>query len=314
MELDPGSLGRGSTLGDYRMLDKLGQGGFGTVWWARHELLLRDAAIKVISKDRLTDAGNHRRLLEHFKREARATAKLKSHHSVEIYEFGITDDGGFYYAMELLRGMDLHTLITDHGPIPAERVVAILDQVCIALHEAHSAGLVHRDIKPANIYLCASPNDDFVKVLDFGLMAVESREGSSAPAKNRQGESIRAMLSRASGACGTPGFIAPEVIAGAEIDGRSDIYALGSVAYWLLTGDILFDNTNTYDVIKDHLSKPPPPLPDHVVAPVELRDLVHECLAKIPDDRPKSMASLCQRLRAIRCEHPWTRERAEAWW
>lgn len=313
--LDLDSLVDGSTLGHYRLLDLLGEGGFGTVWRARHEILQRDVAIKVINKERLATEQGADMVLEHFKREARSTANLRSNHSVDIYDFGATDDGGFYYAMELLHGLDLASLVSQHGRLAPSRVSFILSQICRSLEEAHHAGLVHRDIKPANIFLCGPPNEDLVKVLDFGLIAIAGNVASNAPPSSRRpGRSLRALVSRATGPCGTPGFIAPEVVAGLPFDIQSDIYALGAVAYDLITGYILFDNPNTLHMIRDHMQTPLPALPKELEIPAELEELIHACLAKLPADRPGSMREIGERLRAISFDSPWSLAHAESWW
>ena len=220
-------------LGSYRLEEKLGQGGMGEVWRARHRLLARPAAIKLIRPSSVADGGVgvSAEAMRRFEREAQATARLRSPHTVELFDFGSADDGAFYYVMELLDGVDADTLVRRFGPIPFDRAIYLLGQVCHSLSEAESCGLVHRDVKPANIFLCRYGEDyDFVKVLDFGLV-----KGLDEPVD------METALTRANTIHGTPGFMAPEqVLASSNLDGRVDIYALGCVACWLLTGQLVF--------------------------------------------------------------------------
>ena len=212
----------------------------GEVWRARHRLLIRPAAIKLIRQRALgAMAGDPELLVRRFEREARATAALTSPHTVQLYDFGVTEDGRLYYVMELLDGLDLDTLVRQHGPLPAERVVHLLRQVCSALQDAHGNGLVHRDIKPANVVVSrAGTTFDFVKVLDFGLVKLDS-------ARSADKDAIK--LSAEGSWSGTPGYMAPEVVLGAaDTDHRVDLYALGCVAYWLLTGKMVFEGENAH--------------------------------------------------------------------
>jgi eukaryotic-like serine/threonine-protein kinase len=223
-----------SELGQYLLEEKIGGGGMGEVWRARHRLLIRPAAIKLIRRQALGGMSEDPELLvRRFEREARATAALTSPHTVQLYDFGVAEDGRLYYVMELLDGLDLETLVRQHGPLPAERVVHLLRQVCSALQDAHANGLVHRDIKPANVVVSrAGTTFDFVKVLDFGLVRLDG-------ARRRDRSPID--LSGADSWSGTPGYMAPEVVLGAgDTDHRVDLYALGCVAYWLLTGTMVF--------------------------------------------------------------------------
>src|SRR4051812_18010581 len=216
-------------LGQYILEEKIGGGGMGEVWRARHRLLIRPAAIKLI---RPQMSGDAELLLRRFEREARATAALKSPHTVQLYDFGATEDGRLYYVMELLDGLDLDTLVRQYGPVPAERVVHILHQVCASLQDAHLNGLVHRDIKPANVVVSrAGTTFDFAKVLDFGLVKLDTERKAEDDVK----------LTNEGSAGGTPAFMAPEVVLGAAgTDHRVDLYALGCVGYWLLTGKLVF--------------------------------------------------------------------------
>ncbi len=298
-----------SEIGQYTLEEKIGAGGMGEVWRARHRLLIRPAAVKLVTAREL-GSGPERDpdlRLRRFEREARATAGLKSPHTVQLYDFGVTDDGTLYYVMELLDGMDLDTLVARFGPMPPERAVHLLLQVCSSLDDAHQNGLVHRDIKPANIVVSRlGAAWDFVKVLDFGLVKLSSEKQSD--------ESVK--LTAEDKVSGTPGFIAPESVLGAPSDHRVDIYSLGCVAYWLLTGKLVFEGPGTIKVLFDHVHTPPPnpSLRSPAPLPEALEALILQCLAKNPDQRPASAAELHTRLQALELDAGWTRERAELWW
>ncbi|HEU4954480.1 MAG TPA: protein kinase, partial [Gemmatimonadales bacterium] len=242
-----------SELGQYLLEEKIGGGGMGEVWRARHRLLIRPAAIKVIRQQAVPGmAADPELLMRRFEREARATAALTSPHTVQLYDFGVAEDGRLYYVMELLDGLDLDTMVREEGPVPAERVVHLLRQVCAALQDAHTNGLVHRDIKPANIVVSrgGTTTYDFVKVLDFGLVKLDS--------PGRAGGADAVKLSTEDSWSGTPGYMAPEVVMGAtETDHRVDIYALGCVAYWLLTGKLVFEGENAMQVMMQHATAEP---------------------------------------------------------
>jgi hypothetical protein len=292
-------------LGQYVLEEKIGGGGMGEVWQARHRLLIRPAAIKLIRPQMSGDAGL---LLRRFEREARATAALKSPHTVQLYDFGATDDGRLYYVMELLDGVDLDTLVRQYGPLPAERVVHLLRQVCSSLQDAHVNGLVHRDIKPANIVVSrAGTTFDFAKVLDFGLVKLET---------DRKGEDDVKLTNEGS-AGGTPAFMAPEVVLGvADTDHRVDLYALGCVGYWLLTGKLVFAGKSAVEVMFHHAHTPPPrpSTRSELPIPASLEDLVMDCVEKDPARRPASAEAVSTRLAAVALDSPWTVERAERWW
>jgi len=294
-------------IGQYTLVDKIGSGGMGEVWRARHRMLIRPAAVKLVRPNTIGPA-ERELLLRRFEREAHATAGLKSPHTVQLYDFGVSDDGTLYYVMELLDGMDLDTMVDRFGPMPAERAIHLLHQVAASLDDAHQNGLVHRDIKPANIVVSRfGAAWDFVKVLDFGLVKLEGTRASDA--------SIR--LTADGSASGTPAFMAPEVALGEQAtDHRVDIYSLGCVAYWLATGKLLFDGPSAVKVMLAHAHTPPPPPSSRTDLPIppELEALILECLEKEPAKRPASAEALQARLQAIPIATPWTRERAERWW
>ena len=296
-------------IGQYTLVERLGAGGMGEVWRARHRLLVRPAAIKLLPPDPLgSSAGGRDVLLRRFEREASATALLQSPHTVQLYDFGLAEDGRLYYVMELLNGIDLEQLVQRYGPVPSERVIHILKQVCHSLAEAHTNGLVHRDIKPANIFISRIASElDFVKVLDFGLVKLD-RYGD-------QPDQLR--LTRADSASGTPGYMAPEIVLGeTEYDHRVDLYALGCVAYWLLTGRMVFERDTPMKVMLDHARSPAPRLSTRteLSIPRALEDIVMSCLEKDPAQRPTSAEKLEAQLAACPVPSPWTAERAARWW
>ena len=297
-----------SEIGQYTLEEKIGSGGMGEVWRARHRMLIRPAAVKLVTARALGSIPGRdpEMRMRRFEREARATAGLKSPHTVQLYDFGVTDDGTLYYVMELLDGMDLETLVQRFGPVPPERAIHLLLQACASLDDAHHNGLTHRDIKPANLVVSrVSAAWDFVKVLDFGLVRLDSARRSED----------HAQLTNDNVVSGTPGFIAPEVVLGSEADHRVDIYALGCVAYWLLTGKLVFEGA-MIKVMYDHVHTPPAPPSSRsdVPIPAELEALILACLEKEPARRPPSASELAARLQAIPLSAAWTRERAERWW
>jgi serine/threonine-protein kinase len=299
-----------SELGQYILEDQIGGGGMGEVWRARHRLLIRPAAIKLIRPEAVgAMSGDPELLMRRFEREARATAALKSPHTVQLYDFGATEDGRLYYVMELLDGLDLDTLVRQYGPLPAERAVHLLRQVCSSLLDAHGNGLVHRDIKPANVVVSrAGTTFDFVKVLDFGLVKLDTTR--------RAEDDAVAKLSTDGSTSGTPAFMAPEVVLGqANTDHRVDLYALGCVAYWLLTGKLVFEG-NAMEVLFHHAQTPPPKpsLRVELPIPAPLEGLIMECLEKDPARRPPSAEAVSTRLDAVPLTSAWTAERAEQWW
>jgi serine/threonine-protein kinase len=295
-------------MGSYNLGELLGRGGMGEVYKATHRMLARPAAIKLIRTEMLgaVDEEAAKLATTRFRREAEAAASLRSSHTVELYDFGVTEDGTLYLVMEFLEGMDLETLVRETGPLPTGRVIHILRQVCESLEEAHARGLVHRDIKPANIHLgLVGLRHDFVKVLDFGLVkevASVSVEHSLATIPGQMG-------------LGTPAYMAPEMALGEPVDGRADIYALGCVAYYLLTGRLVFEGGKTVQMIANHLQTTPVPPSQRTDRPVspELERLILNCLAKSPNDRPQSAGRMLQALDWIPTD-AWGEQQATEWW
>jgi hypothetical protein len=292
-------------MGSYHLEELLGRGGMGEVWRASHRLLARSSAIKLIRPDSLGAGGAD--VLKRFEREAQATAALRSPHTVEIYDFGTTEGGTFYYVMELLDGFDSETLVQAHGPLPPARAVYLLRQVCRSLMEAHERGMVHRDIKPANIFVCRyGLENDFVKVLDFGLVK------SNIPIRGHQ-----SALTAAGIVAGTAEYISPEMARGdSSVDGRADLYALGCVAYWMLTGKLVFEGATPMDILIEHVKTRPTPPSQRASQPIpaELEEIVLSCLQKDPANRPQSARELDTLLAQIQATAPWTEEQADRWW
>ena len=306
-------------LGSYRLVACLGRGGMGEVWRAQHRLLAREAAIKLIKTDDVSLSSSS--LRERFRREAEALARLRSRNTIELFDYGVADDGTFYLVMELLDGVDFDTLVLKHGVQPPARVVKLLIQACQSLAEAHSAGLVHRDIKPANLFICRAAEEyDVVKVLDFGLVrtVLDMNEAPLEPPQADAVPPISMRVTQADGMVGTPAYMAPEQVQGRAIDGRADLYALGGVAFWLLTGHVVFEHDNVVEQLLAHLHTPLAGLRERlpVEVPDELVQLIAGCLAKQPDDRPRDAASLARALKAIPFppEHAWSEDSARAWW
>ena len=303
-----GKIREARALGSYQLEERLGEGGMGEVWRARHRLLARGSAIKLIRPEMLCDSGPDQVALamSRFEREAQATAALTSPHTVRLYDFGLTDAGTFYYAMELLDGCDLETLVRQYGPLPPARTLHLLRQICHSLGEAHAVGYIHRDIKPANIYVCRVGLEyDFVKVLDFGLVRQEDR---------RQAQTL---LTREAGIIGTPAYMAPEAIAGdGDVDRRVDIYALGCVAHFLLTGEEVFGADNSMKVLMRHLQDPPPAPSQRAPQPVPraVDDLVLACLQKDPERRPDNAQVLLDMAAACLTRDTWDQPKARSWW
>ena len=289
-------------LGQYTLEEKLGEGGMGVVYRASHAMLRRPTAIKLLLPER---AGAE--ALARFEREVRRTAMLTHPNTVTVFDYGQTTDGVFYYAMELLEGASLEQIVDIDGPQPPERVVYLLDQVAASLAEAHDAGLIHRDIKPGNILVVDRGGiSDLVKVVDFGLVK-DVRSDAASEATITSTDSIT----------GTPHYMAPETVTAPDtVDARTDIYALGAVGYWLLTGTHVFRGSTVMEVLAHHLHTAPEPPSIRMNAPVErdLEKVLLACLAKRPDDRPASAHALRDHLRACHAAARWTNQRASQWW
>ncbi|HVW29502.1 MAG TPA: serine/threonine-protein kinase [Polyangiaceae bacterium] len=293
-------------FGSYRLVQRLGTGGMAEVWRADHRMLARPAAVKLIRPGVLSNYGEKEsaRLVRLFEREVQATAALRSPHTIQVYDFGVARDGTFYYVMELLDGFDLQTLVERFGKQPPERVVFVLRQVCHSLHEAHARQFVHRDMKPGNIYVCRYGADlDFAKVLDFGL--VLDRRPTAEELDERRGQ------------VGTPAIMAPEQVRfDAPVDQRTDIYAIGCVAYWLLTGERVFEAETRHDMLVMHAHQRPvrPSRRGHKDVPESLEELVMACLDKNPNKRPQTARELSEQLGGLGLEGAWDAEKREQWW
>ena len=287
-------------IGQYRLIKPLGSGGMGEVYLAEHRMLKRPCAIKLIHPDRAGDP----HVLARFEREVRTTAQLSHWNTVEIFDYGRTDDGTFFYVMEYLPGLSLEDVLERHGPLSAARVVHLLRQTCQGLREAHGIGLIHRDIKPGNIFaaqrggLC-----DVAKLLDFGLV----KPLTEAP-------SVR--LTQEGAISGTPLFMSPEQARGwLDVDARSDIYSLGAVAYALLTGLPPFDGVNPMEVMIAHArDQVVPPSQHRADIPADLERVILRCLNKNPDDRFQDVESLEHALGACAIADQWTQLDAARWW
>lgn len=302
-------VSRERELGSYRLGEVLAQGGMGELHLATHRLLARPAAIKLIRPAVLETEGPERAqvIRERFRREARAVASLRSPHTIELYDFGTAEDGSFYYVMELLNGLDLRELVDRFGPLPPARVVHFLEQACLSLAEAHGRGLVHRDVKPANLFACRmGVSVDVLKVLDFGLVKAEPDLLSRSP-----------DLTSPMAMAGTPAYMAPEMAVGeGPVDRRVDIYALGCVAFRLLTGRDVFVGDTALSVLTQHV-RDEPPAPSTLVEtplPAELERIVLDCLRKDPPARPGTAMELRERLESCPLPARWSARDALAWW
>lgn len=286
-------------FGQYRLMEKLGAGGMGEVYKAEHVLLKRPCAIKLIKAESETDAAS----ISRFEKEVKTTAKLTHWNTIEIYDYGRTDDGTFYYVMELLPGKSLEELVENYGSLPPERVVYLLRQICGALQEAHSVGLIHRDIKPANIFASQRGGVyDVAKLLDFGLV----KESNEKPDSGSKYGSFS----------GTPLYMSPEQASAYEdVDGRADIYSLGAVAYYLLTGQTPFTSKNILELLAAHRSSEiDPPSRLAPVIPVDLDSIILKCMAKKASDRFQDADELRKALDQCGVAHRWGAEQAASWW
>jgi serine/threonine protein kinase len=331
---------RARELGSYRLVARLGAGGMGEVWRAEHRLLARTAAIKLIRPEAMHDPRSVGEIHERFRREAQTLASMRSRHTIEIFDFGVTELGVFYYVMELLDGLDLESLVVRFGPQPAARVIQLLTQACASLAEAHDAGLLHRDIKPPNLFICRAADEvDIVKLLDFGIVqtvheaeprahpgaaislpsAPAGAPGTGDPAGPAHPIDSTHKLTQLGAMLGTPGFMAPEQILGMPLDGRADLYALGCCGWWLLTGGEVFPREPAgARILHQHINEPVPRLADRMSGwcPPALEAVISACLAKDAADRPSDARALAAMLRAIElpAELAWSGEHASAWW
>ena len=286
-------------LGQYTLEQKLGEGGMGMVYRARHAMMRRPTAVKLLQPEKAGEAS-----LARFELEVQQTARLTHPNTITIYDYGRTPDGVFYYAMELLDGATLEAVVERGGPQPPGRVLRVMEMVAGGLAEAHGIGIIHRDIKPANIFLCRQGGElDIAKVLDFGLVKVV--EGAED-----------ADLTHDGVVSGTPQYLAPEALTDPDtIDGRSDLYALGAVGYLLLTGEQVFTG-NIKEICGHHLHTEPIPPSERLgrELPAELEAVVMQCLAKKPGDRPQSASEIRERLAACRDIPRWRQTDARTWW
>jgi serine/threonine-protein kinase len=293
------------TVGSYELTERLGQGGMGEVWGARHLLLARPAAVKLILPEALQGPAEAREAaVRRFAREAQVTASLRSPHTVELFDFGGTAEEMLYYAMELLDGMNLEHFVYRFGPIEPRRAVHWLRQACHSLGEAHARDLVHRDIKPANLFVCRYGRDvDFIKILDFGL---------TRPPRSAE----QTATTRPGAVMGTAGYMAPEQVFGLPVDRRTDLYALGCVGYWLLAGVRPFESESAGELLRQHAQAAPPPLSERARQPMpaRLEAVIMACLAKDPGDRPADADRLDLDLAHALDGEPWSEAEAQDWW
>ncbi len=298
------------SLGQYVLKQQLRGGGMGEVHLAEHRLLRRPCAVKVIREGQHRDAN----ALARFEREVQATASLTHPNAVQIFDYGRTDDGTFFYAMEYLPGLSLDEMVEQHGALPPARVVHFLMQLCGALGEAHARGLLHRDIKPGNVIICERGGvHDVAKLLDFGLVTPVLSNGST------DGERVNSNsphLTLPGVILGTPAFMSPEQCAGdAALTIASDIYSLGALGYYLLTGRVLFPDRTPMQMLAAHMYETPKPMVDAgATVPPDVEAVIVRCLAKEPKGRFDSAASLAAALRATSVASDWTEAQASVWW
>ena len=297
----------GKELGIYHLEERIGQGGMGEVWRATHRLLARPTAVKVIRADVIAHKFDPESqvVLKRFEHEAKALALLHSPHTIALFDYGRSESGSIYYAMELLTGYDLDSFVRRFGPMPAARVVSVLRQASLSLAEAHSAGILHRDIKPSNLFLCVlGVEKDFVKVLDFGLAKALRPVDYS-------------LVTEVGATLGTPAFMSPELVKGAtNLDARADLYSLGCVAYWLLTGELVFPNRHGLGMAIAHAQETPVPPSQRTVTPIPvvLDNLIMRCLEKDPLNRPGSAREFMALLDECPLPDQWTARDADRWW
>jgi len=294
-------LGEGRKIGPYRLMRRIGEGGVAVIYLARHALLKRPTAVKLMKPARMTDV-----LIARFEREVQLASSLSHPNTIEIFDYGRTRDGLLYYAMEYLDGMTVAEIVARDGAVPVARTIHILRQVCAALAEAHGKGIVHRDISPDNIMVCRHGGQlDFVKVLDYGLV------------KQMDPKLQTKDLTRGLRIVGTPLYMAPERLRDpADVDARADVYAVGAVAYTMLTGRRMFPATDDLALTTQILNEAPMPLAEAASRPIpaELEHLVMSCVAKRREHRTQRIADLAEAFEALAAEHRWTQADAEAWW
>ncbi len=285
------------TLGSYTLVKKLGEGGMGSVYLAKHALLRRPTAVKVIRAEKATEE-----LRSRFEREVQCTSRLTHPNTISVFDYGHSSDGRFYYAMEYIDGLSLEAVVRSFGAFPSDRAIHVLEQVCGAVAEAHSHDIVHRDLKPENIMLCCRGGvPDFVKVLDFGLA--------------KTFESVGSDLSQTGGLIGTPGYMAPEAVTSGSANARTDVFSLGAVLYFLIAGKPAFHAPTAMGMLTLAMSGPPPPPSERLGRSVDpqLESLLMSCLAADPQVRPPDAASLLEHLQRLN-RGTWTTARAHAWW
>lgn len=300
VEVDQALLDSTRRVGPYQLVERIGRGGMGEVWHATHRLLLCPAAVKLIRTDHLLEPSQQRSVLEQFELEARATASLESQHTVQLFDFGVTESGTLYFAMELLQGFDLATLVRFGGPLPAARAIHFAIQACSSLGEAHAQGLLHRDVKPSNLFAAKiGTRHDVLKVLDFGLV-LDALQGESTGSEDP---------------IGTPSFMAPEA-AELESSPAGDLYSLGCTLFWILTGERVFPGESANEFFRAHYEDAPRPPSSAAPGPIPagLDELVLALLEKRPQDRPASAAEVQARLRELALADPWSEDQAAAWW
>ena len=295
-------------MGSYHLEELLGRGGMGEVWRGRHRLLARGAAIKLVRPELIgaSSEADARTMLRRFEREAQATAALSSPHTIQLFDYGVTADRTFYYVMELLTGRDLDSLVRQFGPLPPARALFLLRQVCHSLADAHARGLVHRDVTPSNVYVCRMGLEyDFVKVLDFGLVTFDDARSTGTTLGTAPHTTT-----------GTPAFMAPEIILEGAVDQRADVYALGCVAYFLLTGQLVFEAETPMKMFLQHLhTRPiPPSQRTELSVPRGVDALVLACLEKDPAKRPQDAAALLRLIEECQTRDVWNEEAARQWW
>jgi serine/threonine-protein kinase len=286
-------------LGQYKLEEKIGEGTMGEVYKATHSMLRRPTAVKLLRPDITGEE-----TIQRFEREVRQAARLTHPNTVLIYDYGRTPESFFYYAMEYLDGRDLEEIVRESGPMPAARAIHVLTQACYGLAEAHDKGLVHRDVKPSNLVLCAyAGGQDVVKVVDFGLVKEVGAVGEDT------------KLTKLGEICGTPESLAPEVLGGQPASPQSDLYSLGTVGYFLVTGKPVFDASTVAEFVGAHLHKDPiPPRARNPDVPEDLQDVLLRCLAKDPGDRPPGMTALAAELAKCRDAGAWSQDAAASWW